>query len=63
MQKLQEQITVDPKSKHMDDVHDCMDAGGRVKQEQLPRRTHKCRGGDRTTVMDDGSTSNTGCNF
>jgi len=27
----------------MDDVHDCMDAGGRVKQEQLPR-TRKYRG-------------------
>ena len=26
----------------MDDVHDCMDAGGRVKQEQLPRM-YKCR--------------------
>jgi len=26
----------------VDDVHDCMDAGGRATQEQLPRM-YKCR--------------------
>ena len=46
----------------MDDVHDCMDAGGRVTQEQLSRM-HKCRerqevGSDRTRtsyIRDEGN--------